>query len=106
MNVRVTTVAGHEVEIPHEEVLRIARSVKMDSYHKGVAEHNVRYHANAMETIRHIAATRGISDVKDCEKDMKELLAHVAGWDPEVADLLVEIMEQRISAHHAEIYAE
>lgn len=108
MNVRVTTVAGQEVEIPHQEAMRIAKmhAPKADDFHQRVALRNEHYTKNAMEGIRNIAARNGDHNVGEAEGEIKELLSCMLGGCPDLGDLIVEIIEQRIGEHHEKIYSE
>lgn len=105
-HVRVTTISGAEVDIPHAEAERIAKMMKpVDAFHHNVKERNVQYHKNAMESIRDIAARYEIHNVSEKEEDLKELLGCISG-NNDLADLIVEIIEERVSAHHMKIYSE
>lgn len=108
MNVRVTTVAGQEVEIPHHEVTRIAKMhhYQNDDFHQKVALRNEHYTNNALEGIRSIAARNGYHNVGNTEGEIKELLSCMLGSCPDLGDLIVEIIEQRIGEHHEKIYSE
>lgn len=105
-HVRVTTITGHEVEIPHEEAKRIAKEMQMngDDFHKKVAECNSKYLEKAENSISEIAARYGFRNIES-EADMKEILAAMLDIDQDVADLMIEIIEQRIGAHHTHIYS-
>lgn len=107
-HVRVTTITGQEVEIPHEEALRISHHVNphksVDSFHQRVKERNEHYLKKACTKIREIAEKHGYSDLHGTEDEYKQLLSDKLGDD--IGDLIVEIIEQRIAHHHQEIYSE
>lgn len=109
-HVRVTTVTGHEVDIPHEEALRIAQSMHpqktLDNFHEAVKLHNEHYHKKAAENIKEIAARNGFVNFNGSEEEYKELISCMLDEDFDIGDLIVEIVEERISAHHKEIYSE
>jgi hypothetical protein len=106
-HVRVTTINGHEVEITHEEAMRIANELAMpggDDFHQKVKERNQKYLEKAEKNISDIGARYGFHNI-ETESDLKELLAHMLDVDQDVADILVEIIEQRIGTHHKKIYS-
>lgn len=109
-HVRAITITGQEVELSHEEVQRIAKSLHpsphhVDDFHKAVKERNEHYLNKACASIKEIAERHGITDLHNTEEEYKELLSNLKHSD-DFGDLLVEIMEQRIAAHHKEIYSE
>jgi hypothetical protein len=106
-HVRATTITGHEVELTHEEAMRIANELSMssgDDFHEKVKERNHKYLERAEKNISDIAARYGFHNI-ETESDLKELLAHMLDVDQDVADILVEIIEQRIGTHHKKIYS-
>lgn len=106
-HVRVTDIAGHVVEITHEEAQRIAHEIHMDEpddFHKKVIQRNQKYLEKAEKNISDIGARYGFHNI-ETESDLKELLAHMLDIDQDVADILVEIIEQRIGTHHKKIYS-
>jgi hypothetical protein len=109
-HVRVTTVTGHEVEIPHEEALRIAESMHpqhhVDDFHKNVEKRNMHYHLKASENIKEIAERHGFTDIHGTEPEYKDLLSRMLDGCDDLGDLIVEIIEERIAHHHKEIYSE
>ena len=109
-HVRVTTVTGQEVEITPEEAIRIAKSMHpqhhVDDFHKNVEKRNTHYHLNASENIREIASRHGFVNLHGTEEEYKELLARMMDAEDDLGDLIVEIIEERIAAHHKEIYSE
>lgn len=111
-HVRVTTITGAEVEITHEEAQRIAEETMLhpshhnvDEFHRKVEERNNHYHRKAVENIRVLAARYGFSELQNIEPEYKRLLSAVLLADVDVGDLIVEIIEERISKHHQEIYS-
>lgn len=105
--VKVTTITGQEVEITHEEAQRIAGSVKtIDAFHIAVKERNNQYHQKASDSIKEIAARHGFTNLHGTEEEYKKLLAHAMHTHPDIADLIVEIAEERIAHHHKKIYSE
>jgi tRNA(Glu) U13 pseudouridine synthase TruD len=109
-HVRVITVTGHEVEIPHEEALRISKKVLpeqgLDAFHEEVKKRNLHYLKKARRNIREIAAGMGFTELQDDEQEYKNLLSCVLNEETSLGDLIVEIVEERIANHHAEIYSE
>lgn len=109
-HVRAITVTGQEVEISHEEIQRIMRSMTptrhVDNFHQNVEKRNTHYHLNASENIREIAERNGFTDLTGTEEEYKKLLARMMDAEDELGDLIVEIVEERIAAHHKEIYSE
>ena len=106
-HVRITTITGPEAEITHEEAMRIVKEFSkpsMDEFHEEVKERNWEYLEKAEMNISDIAARHGIFNVST-EDDIKELLAYVLEVDQSVANLIVEIIEQRIGTHHKKIYS-
>jgi hypothetical protein len=110
-HVRVTTITGHEVEIPHEEAIRIAKSMHpqhhVDDFHARVENRNIHYHLKASENIKAIAERHGFTDLLGTEDEYKDLLTACleSGCD-DIGDLIVESAEERIAHHHKEIYSE
>lgn len=106
-HVRVTTITGHEVEITHEEAQRIAKEIHFDGneFHREMQLHNQHYLEKAERNISDIAARYGFRNIST-EDDMKELIAFMLDVDQDVANLLVEVMEQRIGQHFIDIDSE
>ena len=109
-NFKVVTVTGAEVEIPHDEAQRIAKTLmphhNLDDFHKKVEERNGHYLKKANGNIQNIAERHGFSDFHGTEEELKELLSKMLGSSDDLGDLIVEIAEQRIAHHHEEIYTE
>lgn len=107
---RVITITGQEVEIPHEEVVRISKTLhhntNVDDFHARVEKRNTHYNLNASENIKKIAHRHGFTDIHGTEEEYKELLARMLDGCDDLGDLIVEIMEERIAHHHKEIYSE
>lgn len=105
-HVRVTTITGHEAEITHEEAMRISKEMQMsgDDFHKNVEHRNNKYLEDAEKSISNIGARYGFHNI-NTEDDLKELLSHMLDIDQDVANIIVEIIEQRIGAHHKKIYS-
>lgn len=90
MNVRVHTVTGQEVEIPHEELTRL-----LHSHHPH--ETNEHYQSRAYLNVCEAAKKYGIKNIADTEKEMKELMSFALRHnDPE---MLGEIIEWFIAEH-------
>jgi hypothetical protein len=104
-HVRVTTINGHEVEIPHEEAMRISKGMDLplDSFHEKVKAHNKKYLEKAEKNINDIGSRYGFHNI-ETEEDLKEFLSCMCGISYDAADALIEIVEQRIANHHHRIY--
>lgn len=91
MNVK--TVNGTMVEISHEEAERIATVL---GKHPIVAPRKGR-RSEAYARLREAAEAIGVEGLRDCEDDMKELLAHAftqQGIPPEImSEITYEMME-------------
>lgn len=108
---KVTTIDGREVEISHEEVMRIVKMMTphhggVDEFHRRVGERNAHYLKNANNNIRTIAERNGFTDFHGNEEELKELISRMLGTSLDIGDLIVEVVEQRIAHHHEEIYTE
>lgn len=104
-HVRVHTITGHEVEIPHEEAMRISQEMQSsgDDFHETVRHRNEKYLAKAERNIADIGARYGFLNIST-EDDLKELLSCMLDVDQDVANIIVEIIEQRIGTHYHKIY--
>jgi hypothetical protein len=106
-HVRVTTITGHEVDIPHEEALRVTNLMtqhqKVDGSFQHMKERNTHYHKKALDGIHEIAERNGYFHVGDTENELKELLSDMLDAHPDLGDLIVEIVEERIAKHFEEV---
>lgn len=104
-HVRVHTITGHEVEITHEEAMRISQEMQQsgDDFHETVRHRNEKYLAKAERNIADIGARYGFHNIST-EDDLKELLSCMLDVDQDAANIIVEIIEQRIGTHHHKIY--
>lgn len=109
MSVRFTTATGQEVELTSEDIMRAHRMMqspqKVDDFHQRVIERNAAFLKEATQNVQSIAERNNYFDVKT-EMDMKDLLSAMLGGSDDLGDLIVEIIEQRIGAHHKMIYSE
>lgn len=108
MHVRVKTITGNEVEIPHEEALRIAREhqhliKETDSaFHQLVKERNLHILHNAHEAM---ATVYGRSIAYD-ESAIKEVVYQsLPNFKRDHAELLYELIEYVAANHHKKIYS-
>lgn len=90
MNVRVTTVAGHEAEISHEELMRL-----IHAHHPH--ETNEHYQSRAFLNVCEAAKKYGIKNIADTEKEMKELMSFSLRHND--SEMLGEIIEWFIAEH-------
>ena len=92
MNVRITTVNGHEAEITHEELMRL-----FHTHHISHHETNEHYQNRAYLNVCEAAKKHGIKNIMDTENEMKKLM--VFALDHSDAEMLGEIIEWFIAEH-------
>lgn len=92
MNVRITTVTGHEAEITHEEMMRLFRT----HYHPP-RESNEHYQNRAYHNVCEAAQKHGIKNIVNTEDEMKKLMAFAL--DHNDTEMLGEIIEWFIAEH-------
>lgn len=102
-HVRVTTVSGAEVDIPHAEVERVMRSMNKVDPHTKMEELNEHYHNKAYHNICEHARLYGIRDIDDHEDDIKDVLQ--VAIEEHDSDLMGEIIEWFISDHARKVKA-
>ena len=104
-HVRVITTNGNEVEITHEEFMRLVHSTphptpQMTTHPRETREH---YQNRAYLNICEDAEKHGIKHIENTEKDMKELMIYALKHND--ADMIGEIIEWFIAEYTHKIGA-